>query len=83
MNQTWEMVDRFLTDNSTDILHQQASDVIWVPYHKLHVGDNVNVHYDTMRLKVLSKEITYFSAIQGKWLSNRVTLSKVRNKSID
>ncbi len=36
---TKKMVDRFLSDNSTDILYQHASNVTWVPYNKLHVGN--------------------------------------------
>ena len=63
------MVDQFLSDNSTDILYQHASDVTWVPYNKLHVGNYERVHYDTMSdvvvLKVLSKKNTYTRAIQG------------------
>jgi hypothetical protein len=70
------MVDQFLSDNATDILYQHASDVTWVPYNKLHVGNYEKVHYDTMSdvvvLKVMSKESTYTRAIQGKWLSDKV-----------
>ena len=32
------MIDQFLSDNSTDILYQHASDVKWEPYNKLHVA---------------------------------------------
>ena len=41
------------------------------------------VHYDTKSdvivLKVMSKESTYTRAIQGKWLSSKVTLTKVND----
>ena len=69
------MIDQILPDNlnSTDILYQHASDVKWLPYNKLHVGNYDKVHYDTKSdvvvLKVGSKENTYTRAIQGKWLS--------------
>ncbi len=60
---TWKMVDRFLSDNSTDILYQHASDVTWVRYNKLHVGNYEKVHYDTMSdvvvLKVTSVILTH------------------------
>ncbi len=56
------------SDNSTDILYQYASDVKWVSYNKLHVGNYEKVHYDTMSdvvvLKVGSKENTCTRAIQ-------------------
>ena len=42
-----KMVDQFLSDNSTDILYQHASDVKWEPYNKLHVANYERVHYDT------------------------------------
>ncbi len=74
---TRKMVDQFLSDK-TDILYQHASDVTWVPYNKVHVGNYEKVHYNTMSdvvvLKVMSKESTYTRAIQGKWLRDKVAL---------
>ncbi len=58
----------------------------WVPYNKLHVGNYEKAHYDTISdvvvLKVMSKENTYTRAIQGKWLSDKVALGKVRDKEV-
>ena len=55
-----KMIDQFLSDNSTDILYQHASDVKWEPYNKLHVANYEKVHYDTKSdvvvLKILSKD---------------------------
>ena len=80
------MVDQFLSDNSTDILYQHASDVKWVPYNKLQVGNYDKVHYDTMSdvvvLKVMSKENTYTRANQGKWYSDKLALNKVSDMEI-
>ena len=80
------MIDQFLSDNSTDILYQHASDVKWEPYIKLHVANYKRVHYDTKSdvvvLQVMSKENTFTRAIQGKWPSDQVTLSKVRDKEL-
>ncbi len=79
---TRKMVDQFLSNNSTDIFYQHASDVTWVLYNKLHVGKYEKVHYDTMSdvavLKLMSKENTYTCAIQGHWLtgSDKVALGK-------
>ena len=76
-----KMIDQFLSDNSTDILYQHASNVKWEPYNKLHVANYDKVHYDTKSdvvvLKVLSKENTFTRAIQGKWLSDKVALGDV------
>ena len=77
------MIDQFLSDNSTDILYQHASDVKWEPYNKLHVANYQRVHYDTkcdvVVLKIMSKENTYTREIQGKWLSDNVTLNRVND----
>ena len=37
---------------------------------------------DVVVLKVMSKENTYTRAIQGKWLSDKVVLGKVRDKGV-
>ena len=80
------MIDQFLSDNSTDILYQHASDVKWEPYNKLHVANYKRVQYDTKSdvvvLQVMSKGNTFTRAIQGKWLSDQVTLGKVRDKEL-
>ena len=69
-----KMLDQFLSDNSTDILYQHASDVKWEPYKKLHVANYERVHYytksDVVVLKIMSKENTFTHAIQGKWLND-------------
>jgi hypothetical protein len=63
------MVEQFLSDNSTDILYQHASDVEWVPVKRFYVGKYERVYRDTMSdavvLKVGSKD-TYTRAIVGK-----------------
>ena len=81
-----KMIDQFLSDNSTDILYQHASDVKWEPYNKLHVASYERVHYDTKSdvvvLKIMSKEKTFTRAILGKWLNDKVALGKVINMEI-
>ena len=49
------MVQQHLSDNSTDILFQQASDIIWIPYNMLHVSNYRKVHHDKMSNVVVLK----------------------------
>ena len=78
------MVEQHLSDNSTDILFQQASDVIWVPYNKLHVSNYRKVHHDKMSdvvvLKVESQKSTYTRAILSKFLADSNELLRIRDK---
>jgi hypothetical protein len=53
------MVEQFLEDNSTDILFKSASDVIWVVYNKLHVGNYSKVHDDKVSQIVLGVRKTH------------------------
>ena len=80
-----KMIDQFLSDNSTDILYQHASEVKSEPYNKLHVANYKRVHYDTKSdvvvLKIMSKENTFTRAIQGKWLNDKRVLGEVHNKA--
>jgi hypothetical protein len=77
------MVDQFLSDNLTDILYRHASDITWEPNTKLHADNYEKVHYDTMGDVVVLRVIsTYTRAIQGKWLSDQIALSKVRDKEV-
>ena len=73
-----------MSDNSTDILFQQASDVIWVPYNKLHVSNYRKVHYDEMSdvvvLKLESQKNTYTRAILSKFLADSNELLGIRDK---
>ncbi len=81
------MVKQYLSDNSTDILHQSPSNVKWISYkklNKLHVRYYCKVYRDKVRyvvfLKVISQEDTYTRSIMKKWLVYCVDLFKVRNK---
>ena len=78
------MVEQHLSDNSTNILFQQASYVIWVPYNKLHVCNYRKVHHDKMSdvvvLKVESQKSTYTRAILSKFLADSNELLRIRDK---
>ena len=75
-----------MLDNSTDILFQQASYVIWVPYNKLHASNCRKVHHDKMSdalrlvLKVESQKNTYTRAIMSKILADMNELLRIRDK---
>ncbi len=73
-----------MSDNSTDILFQQASDVKWVPYNKLHVCNYRKVHHDKMSdvvvLNVESQKNTYTRAIWSKCLADSNELLRIRDK---
>ncbi len=41
-----KMVEQFQSDNATDILYKNLSDVKLVPYNRLHFANYTRVHYD-------------------------------------
>ena len=58
------MGEQHLSDNSTDILFQQASHVVWAPYNKLRVINNrEDKMSDVVVLKVERQKNTYTRAI--------------------
>ena len=78
------MVEQHLSDNSTDILFQQASNVIWVPHNKLHFSNYRKVHDDNrgdvVVLKVEIQKNTYTRAILSKFLADFNELLRIRDK---
>ncbi len=40
------IIDKFLMDNATDGLYQDASAVKWITYNMLHISKYSRVHYD-------------------------------------
>ena len=77
-------MEQYLSDNSTDILFQQGSDVTWVPYNTPHVSNYRKVHHDKMSdvlvLKVESQKNTYTRAIKSKFLADSSELLRIRDK---
>ena len=65
-------------------LFQQAFDLKWVPYNKLHVSNYRKVHHDKMSdavvLKVESQKNTYIRAIWSKFLADSNELLRIRDK---
>ncbi len=63
------------SDNSTDALYCNSSDVKWILYNKLHVGNFTRVHYDhtsdIMEMCVKTMESTYIRATRLKWLQDK------------
>jgi hypothetical protein len=84
--QKQKMVEQFLSDNSTDILFKSASDVKWVVYNKLHVGNYSKVHHDKVSdvtdLPVNSQENTFTRVLMHKWVLDKLELEQVQNREI-
>ncbi len=74
-------MEQHLSDISTDNLFQQASNIIWVPYNKLHVSNYREVHHaktsDVVVLKVEFQKITYTRAIWSKYLADSNELLRI------
>jgi hypothetical protein len=79
------MVEQFLSDNSTDILFKAASDVKWVVYNKLHVGNYSKVHHDKVSdvivLQVYSQENTFTRVLMHTSPQSRDPSKFCRNSS--
>jgi hypothetical protein len=77
-------VIQFVLANSTDILFKSASDVTWVVYNKLHVGDYSKVHHDKVSgvivLRVTSQENTFTRVMMHKWVLDKWELEQVHNR---
>ena len=41
-----EMIEKYQSDQSTDILFQTESNVKWIPYNPLHISNYTRVHFD-------------------------------------
>ena len=41
-----EMIEKYQSDQATDILFRTDSDVKWIPYNPLHISNNTRVHFD-------------------------------------
>ncbi len=69
-----KMVEQFQSDNSTDILYKNPSDVKWVPYNWLHITNYARVHEnltsDVMVMLANSEVNTYgrLGVTQCQWL---------------
>jgi hypothetical protein len=81
--QKQKMVEQFLSDYSTDILFKSPSDVKWVVYNKLHLGNYSKVHHDKVSdvavLQVNSQENTFTLVLMYKWVLDKLELEQVHN----
>ena len=73
------MVEQYQSDNSTDILFRSPSDVKWIPYNRLHIGNYTRVHYDStsdvMVMRINTEVNTYTRVTQIQWLQDTLALS--------
>ena len=81
-----EVVQQYLSDNSTDFLYLSNSDVNWILYNKLHVGNYRKVRHakisDLVVPRVNTQETAYTHAIMNKWLIGQFDLDKAHIKPI-
>ena len=74
-----KMVEQYQSDNSTDILFRPSSDVKWIPYNRLHIGNYMSIHYDStsdvMVMCVNTKVNSYTLVTQIQWLQDKLALS--------
>ena len=63
-----KMVEKYQSDNSTDILYKTPSDVNWIPYNRLHIANYTRVHFDSasdvMVMRVNTEANTYTRVTQ-------------------
>jgi hypothetical protein len=75
-----KMVEQYQFDNSTDILFRSPSDVKWIPYNRLHIGNYTRVHYDSTSDVMVMRDNTEVDAFtrvtQIQWLQDKLALSK-------
>jgi hypothetical protein len=74
-----EMIEKYQSDQSTDILFQTESDVTWIPYNPLHISNYTRVHFDPasdlMVMRVNTETNSFTRVNQLKWLQDKLALS--------
>ena len=82
-----KMVEKYQSDNSTDILYKTPSDVNWIPYNRLHIANYTRVHYDSasdvMVMRVNTEANTYTQVTQRQWLMDKLDLEKERIEEVE
>ena len=67
-----EMIEKYQSDQATDILFQTESDVKWIKYNPLHISNYTRVHFDVasnMMVMRVNTEVNTFTRItQIQWL---------------
>ena len=74
-----EMIEKYQSDQSTDILFQTESNVKWIPYNPLHISNYTRVHFDPasdlMVMRVNTETNSFTRVNQLKWLQDKLALS--------
>ena len=73
-----EMIEKYQSDQATDILFRTESDVTWIPYNPLHISNYTSVHFDRgdmMVMRVNTDTNSFTRVTQPKWLQDKVALS--------
>jgi len=75
-----EMIEKYQSDQATDILFRTESDVKWIKYNPLHISNYTSVHFDPasdmMVMRVNTETNSFTQVTQLKWLRDKMALSK-------
>ena len=75
-----EMIEKYQSDQATDILFRTESDVKWITYNPLHISNYTRVHFDPasdmMVMRVNTETNSFTRVTQLKWLRDKMALSK-------
>ena len=73
------MIEKYQSDQSTDILFQTESDVKWIPYNPLHISNYTRVHFDPasdlMVMRVNTETNSFTRVTQNKWIQDKLALA--------
>ena len=74
-----EMIEKYQSDQSTDILFRTESDVKWIPYNPLHISNYTRVHFDPasdlMVMRVNTETNSFTRVTQLKWIQDKLALA--------
>ena len=74
-----EMIEKYQSDQATDILFLTDSDVTWIPYNPLRISNYAKVPFDLasdmMVMRVNTETNSFTRVTQLKWLRDKIALS--------
>ncbi len=70
-----DMIEKYKSDISTDILFRTEQDIKWIHYNRLHIGNYTRVHYDITSdmivMRIHTEVYTFTQITQIKWLQDK------------
>ncbi len=71
-----EVIEKYQSDQSTDILFRTESDVKWIPYNLLYISNYTRVHFDPasdlMVMRVNTETNSFTRVTQNKWIQDKL-----------